>query len=207
MQRRRRRRGVVVKRRQLVVPIAPHAVRSMDFVSDSLEHGRRLKCLRIVDEFSKQSIDIVVDHGISGPRPASRHTHRPGTGMPVKLLLRPAVRRTPLSPGELRSRGLSLLLLTIAPLALAGPAPEEHCPVAVSTPEQTRWLADALYQQGAYQRAAECYEAAGDHALANKAFLRAVSPQSSTTKRQLSEQRDQAKALFRQVQHAFNAGD
>jgi hypothetical protein len=124
----------------------------------------------------------------------------------VKLLLRVAGRRTTFSAGGLRSLGLGLLLLTTAPLALADPAHEQHCPVSVSTPEQARWLADALFEQGAYQRAGECYEAAGDHALANKAFLRAVSPQSSTTTRQLSEQRDQAKALFRQVQQAFNAG-
>ncbi len=38
----------------------------MDFVSDSLEYGRRLKCLTIVDDFTKESVDIVVDHGISG---------------------------------------------------------------------------------------------------------------------------------------------
>jgi putative transposase len=33
---------------------------------DALEHGRRLKCLTIVDDFTKEAIDIVVDHGISG---------------------------------------------------------------------------------------------------------------------------------------------
>ena len=38
----------------------------MDFVMDALSNGRRLKCLTIVDEFTKESIDIVVDHGISG---------------------------------------------------------------------------------------------------------------------------------------------
>lgn len=38
----------------------------MDFVSDTLEYGRRLKCLTIVDDFTKESVDIVIDHGISG---------------------------------------------------------------------------------------------------------------------------------------------
>jgi putative transposase len=38
----------------------------MDFVSDSLEYGRRLKCLTIVDDYTKEAIDIPVDHGISG---------------------------------------------------------------------------------------------------------------------------------------------
>ena len=34
--------------------------------SDALEHGRRRKCLTIVDDFSKEAVDIVVDHGICG---------------------------------------------------------------------------------------------------------------------------------------------
>jgi len=66
VQRRRRRKGVAVERRPLVEPDRPNQVWSMDFVSDALEHGRRLKCLTIVDDFSKESVDIVVDHGISG---------------------------------------------------------------------------------------------------------------------------------------------
>ncbi len=39
---------------------------SIDFVSDSLKHGRRLKRLTIVDDCTKESIDIPVDHGMSG---------------------------------------------------------------------------------------------------------------------------------------------
>ena len=38
----------------------------MDFVSDSLSSGRRIKCLTVVDDFSKESVDITVDYGISG---------------------------------------------------------------------------------------------------------------------------------------------
>jgi putative transposase len=38
----------------------------MDFVSDALASGRRLKCLTIVDDFTKEAVDIVVDHGIGG---------------------------------------------------------------------------------------------------------------------------------------------
>ena len=64
--RRKRRRGVAVERRTLEVPQAPNEVWSIDFVSDSLEHGRRLKCLTIVDDYTKEAIDIPVDHGISG---------------------------------------------------------------------------------------------------------------------------------------------
>jgi putative transposase len=43
-----------------------NAVWSMDFVSDSLANGRRLKCLTVADDFSHECVDITVDHGISG---------------------------------------------------------------------------------------------------------------------------------------------
>jgi len=39
---------------------------SMDFVSDSLSNGRRIKCLTIADDFSHECVDIAVDYGISG---------------------------------------------------------------------------------------------------------------------------------------------
>ncbi len=38
----------------------------MDFVSDSLSNGRRIKCLTVADDFSHECIDIAVDFGISG---------------------------------------------------------------------------------------------------------------------------------------------
>jgi len=66
VRRRRRRHGVMVEREQLALPSAPNEVWSMDFVMDALSNGRRLKCLTIVDDFTKEAIDIVVDHGISG---------------------------------------------------------------------------------------------------------------------------------------------
>jgi putative transposase len=66
VRRRKRRHGVAVERRPLEVPADPNQVWSMDFVSDSLEYGRRLKCLTIVDDFTKESVDIVLDHGIGG---------------------------------------------------------------------------------------------------------------------------------------------
>ena len=39
---------------------------SMDFVSDSLANGRRLKCLTVADDFSHEAVDIAADYGISG---------------------------------------------------------------------------------------------------------------------------------------------
>ena len=44
----------------------PNAISSMDFVSDALAHGHRLICLTVADDFSLESADIAVDHGISG---------------------------------------------------------------------------------------------------------------------------------------------
>ena len=38
----------------------------MDFVSDSLTNGRRIKCLTVADDFSHECVDIAVDYGISG---------------------------------------------------------------------------------------------------------------------------------------------
>lgn len=66
VRRRRRRRGVTVERRPLALPQGPNQVWSMDFVMDALSSGRRLKCLNIVDDFTKEAIDIVLDHSITG---------------------------------------------------------------------------------------------------------------------------------------------
>ena len=38
----------------------------MDFISDALANGRRIKVLTIVDDFTKESVDLVAEHGISG---------------------------------------------------------------------------------------------------------------------------------------------
>ena len=45
---------------------AVNEVWSMDFVSDSLSTGRRLKYLTVADDFSHECVDIAVDFGISG---------------------------------------------------------------------------------------------------------------------------------------------
>lgn len=66
VRRRRKVRRPPAERQPLMRADGPNAVWSMDFVSDALANGRRLKCLTIADDFSHESIDIVVDHGISG---------------------------------------------------------------------------------------------------------------------------------------------
>merc|ERR1712000_642130 len=42
----------------------------MDFVMDALACGRRIKCLTIVDDFTKECLDIPVANGISGDQVA-----------------------------------------------------------------------------------------------------------------------------------------
>jgi putative transposase len=66
VRRRRKRHGVMIEREQRALPNAPNEVWSIDFVMDTLANVRRLKCLAIVDDFTKETVDIVVDHGISG---------------------------------------------------------------------------------------------------------------------------------------------
>ena len=53
-------------RQKLVPAQRPNDVLSMDFVFDQLANGRRIKCLTVVDDFTRESVDVVVDHGISG---------------------------------------------------------------------------------------------------------------------------------------------
>jgi hypothetical protein len=89
-------------------------------------------------------------------------------------------------------------------LALADPALEEQGRCAVVSPAAARALADSLYQQGAYQRAGECYQIAGDSDRANVAFTRALGPASAVTARQASDQAEQAKALVERYKRALH---
>ncbi|PVY78800.1 putative transposase [Tamilnaduibacter salinus] len=63
---RKRRKGVAVERQPLVLPEAANQTWSMDFVMDALASGRRIKCLTIVDDFTKECLDIPVASGICG---------------------------------------------------------------------------------------------------------------------------------------------
>lgn len=54
------------ERTPLNIATKVNEVWSMDFVSDSLASGRRLKCLTVADDFSREAVDIAVDYGISG---------------------------------------------------------------------------------------------------------------------------------------------
>jgi len=66
VKRRKRRKGVMVPREPLTLPVRRNEVWSMDFVMDSLANGRRLKVLTVVDDCTKEAVNLVADFGISG---------------------------------------------------------------------------------------------------------------------------------------------
>jgi len=66
VKKRRKLRRPPSERLPLGVATRVNEVWSMDFVSDSLANGRRLKCLTVAADFSHEAVDIAVDFGISG---------------------------------------------------------------------------------------------------------------------------------------------
>lgn len=68
VRRRKRKRIGPFERRPLAHPPAPNLSWSMDFVADGLADGRRLRCLAIVDDFSRECLAIEVDTSITGSR-------------------------------------------------------------------------------------------------------------------------------------------
>jgi putative transposase len=66
VRKRRRRKSIMAVRQALQVPSGPNEIWSIDFVMDALANGRRIKCLTMVDDFTRECLDIVVDYGISG---------------------------------------------------------------------------------------------------------------------------------------------
>ena len=95
------------------------------------------------------------------------------------------------------------LSFAATPLALADPPIDAQAHCGVTNSNEAGWVAERLFEQGAYEHAGHCYEAAGDFRHANVAFVKAVEAESNATGRRLSAQRDQAKALLRQVQQSF----
>ena len=68
VRRRKRKRIGIVERRPLPNPAAANQSWSMDFVSDGLADGRRLRCLTIVDDCTRECLAIEVDTSITGTR-------------------------------------------------------------------------------------------------------------------------------------------
>ena len=108
-----------------------------------------------------------------------------------------------------RSGGTRILgwaLLAATRLVLADPAHESRaCEAASPKTQEARSQADVLYERGEYQRAGECYQAAGDASRAQLAFLKAVGPNSDATARAFRQQQHAAKSLLTKVQQAFRS--
>jgi putative transposase len=68
VKRRKRKRYALGERRPLPKPIAANVSWSMDFVSDGLADGRKLRCLNIVDDCTRECLAIEVDTSLTGRR-------------------------------------------------------------------------------------------------------------------------------------------
>jgi putative transposase len=68
VRRRKRKQIGAVERKPLPKPVAANLSWSMDFVSDGLADGRRLRCLTVVDDCTRECLAIEVDTSITGTR-------------------------------------------------------------------------------------------------------------------------------------------
>jgi len=66
VRRRRKRDRVAVERQPLQIPSGPNHTWSMDFVFDALADSRPVKCLTVVDDCTKEAVEIVVARRING---------------------------------------------------------------------------------------------------------------------------------------------
>ena len=70
VRKRKKRRRSAITRRPLVLPSRPGERWSMDFMSDQLSCGRRIRLFNVIDDFTRQCHTILVDTSISGVRVA-----------------------------------------------------------------------------------------------------------------------------------------
>lgn len=68
VRRRKRKRIGPFERRPLPRPTLPNQSWSMDFVADGLADGRRLRCLAIVDDCTRECLVLEVDTSLTGQR-------------------------------------------------------------------------------------------------------------------------------------------
>jgi putative transposase len=74
VRKRKKRRRSAIARRPLVLPSRPGQRWSMDFMSDQLSSGRRIRLFNVIDDFTKQCHAITVDTSIGGQRVARELT-------------------------------------------------------------------------------------------------------------------------------------
>lgn len=70
VRRRGGRKRAIGTRAPMTLPQAPNQRWSLDFVSDTLTDGRRLRILAVVDDFTRECLCLVADTSISGKRVA-----------------------------------------------------------------------------------------------------------------------------------------
>ncbi len=68
VRKRRRKRMVMGERTPIERARGPNESWSMDFVADSLANGRRVRCLAVVDDFTRECLPLVADTSLSGLR-------------------------------------------------------------------------------------------------------------------------------------------
>lgn len=74
MRKRIKRRRIAIRRQPLTLPSRPGQIWSMDFMSDQLSTGRRIRLFNVIDNFTRQCLAIVVDVSINGQRVARELT-------------------------------------------------------------------------------------------------------------------------------------
>ena len=74
VRKRKKRRRSAIARRPLVLPSRPRQRWSMDFMSDQLSSGRRIRLFNVIDDFTRQCHTITVDTSIGGQRVARELT-------------------------------------------------------------------------------------------------------------------------------------
>jgi hypothetical protein len=114
--------------------------------------------------------------------------------------------------------GCALIAGALAGLAWADSsspaAPESQLPAQVREPtllatcdgasaSEARRLADEAVRQRRHRRAAECFEAAGERARADRSLAEAFASESAATSRRISSTAHSARAQARQIRDAF----